>query len=50
MTGNDGATSLLLVVDVGHFAELVNRVPGTIQLNFPVCIGAHVYVTVVGKI
>ena len=43
VSGTDGAASLLLIVDVGHFAELANRVPGTIQLNFPVCIGAHVY-------
>ena len=36
VTGSDGTASLLLLVDVGHFIVLVNRVPGTVQLNFPV--------------
>ena len=31
LIGTDG-----VVVDEGHFTVFINRVPGTIQLNFPV--------------
>ena len=41
LIGTDGLVLLKLllvpiVVDEGHFTVFVNRVPGTIQLNFPV--------------
>ena len=41
LIGTDGVVLLKLllvpiVVDEGHFTVFVNRVPGTIQLNFPV--------------
>ena len=43
LIGTDGVYVVLLklllvpiVADEGHFTVFVNRVPGTIQLNFPV--------------
>ena len=36
VTGSDDVISLLLDIDKGHLVVLLNGVPGTLQLNFPV--------------
>ena len=36
LIGTDG-----VVIDEGHFTVFVNRVPGTIQLNFPSGLSIH---------